>query len=44
MVGETVDLLLRLVEHPGSAPCNVEVDGRLILRGSARIPEGWDKT
>jgi len=44
MVAETVDLLLKLVEDEGTPPRNVEVDGQLILRGSARIPEGWDRT
>lgn len=43
MVAETVDLLLSLVEDEGTPPRNVEVKGELILRGSARIPEGWNK-
>ncbi len=44
MVAETVDVLLKLVEDKGTPPRNVEVEGQLILRGSARIPQGWDRT
>jgi DNA-binding LacI/PurR family transcriptional regulator len=36
--------LLRMIEDDGTPPRNVEVRGELILRGSARIPEEWDKT
>jgi DNA-binding LacI/PurR family transcriptional regulator len=41
---ETVDLILRMIEDDGTPPRNVEVRGELILRGSAKIPEGWDRT
>ena len=41
MVAETVDILLGKIEDPGSEPRRVEIDGPLIVRGSARIPEGW---
>lgn len=41
MVSETVDILLSKIEHTGAAPRRIEIDGPLILRGSARIPEGW---
>jgi len=44
MVTETVDLLLRMIEDEGTPPKSVEVEGKLILRRSARIPEGWDTT
>jgi DNA-binding LacI/PurR family transcriptional regulator len=44
MVAETVDLILSLIEDEGTPPRNVEVEGQLILRGSARLPEGWDRT
>jgi DNA-binding LacI/PurR family transcriptional regulator len=44
MVAETVDLLLDLVEEPGTRPRKVEVAGRLILRGSTRLPQGWTRT
>jgi len=41
MVAETVDILLSKIEHPDAEPRRVEIDGPLILRGSARIPKGW---
>ncbi len=41
MVAETVDILLSKIENPGAAPRRIEIDGPLIVRGSARIPEGW---
>ncbi|MDJ0628988.1 MAG: LacI family DNA-binding transcriptional regulator [Rhodobacter sp.] len=41
MVTETVDILLSMIETPGTRPRRVEIDGPLIVRGSARIPEGW---
>lgn len=41
MVAETVDILLGKIEDPDSEPRRVEIDGPLIIRGSARIPEGW---
>jgi DNA-binding LacI/PurR family transcriptional regulator len=44
MVAETVDLLLGLIDAPAMPPRNVEVPGRLVLRGSARRPQGWTRT
>ncbi|WP_170335175.1 LacI family DNA-binding transcriptional regulator [Ruegeria arenilitoris] len=41
MVAETVDILLRKIEDSDAEPRRVEFDGPLIVRGSARIPEGW---
>jgi DNA-binding LacI/PurR family transcriptional regulator len=41
MVSETVDILLSKIERPDAEARRVEIDGPLILRGSARIPEGW---
>ena len=41
MVAETVDILLGKIEEPGAAPRRVAFDAPLILRKSARIPEGW---
>ncbi len=41
MVAETVDILLRKIEDSNALPRRVEIDGPLIVRGSARIPEGW---
>ncbi|MEM9049649.1 MAG: LacI family DNA-binding transcriptional regulator [Pseudomonadota bacterium] len=41
MVAETVTTLIEEIEATRSAPRRVAIDGPLILRGSARIPEGW---
>ncbi len=41
MVAETVEILLAKINDPSTSPRRVEIDGPLILRGSARIPEGW---
>ena len=41
MVAETVDILLSKIEDPDAGPRRVEIDGPLVVRGSARIPEGW---
>lgn len=41
MVAQTVDILLGKIEDADTAPRKVEIDGPLILRGSARVPEGW---
>lgn len=41
MVAETVDLLLEQIENPSADPRNVQIAGPLIVRSSARIPEGW---
>ncbi len=41
MVAATVRLLLETIEDPDTAPQRVEIAGPLILRGSARSPEGW---
>ena len=41
MVAETVDILLSKIEDADALPRRVEIDGPLIVRGSARIPEGW---
>lgn len=41
MVAETVDILLSKIENSDARPRRVEIDGPLIVRGSARIPEGW---
>lgn len=43
MVDATVDLILSQIESGGAAPQRIEFDGSLILRGSARIPDGWTK-
>ena len=41
MVEATVETLLGKIGDPGRPPQKIEIDGPLILRGSARIPEGW---
>lgn len=41
MVAETVDILLSKINDSSAEPRRVEIDGPLIIRGSARIPEGW---
>ena len=44
MVEETVSALMEHIENPAEArPRRVALDGPLIVRGSARIPEGWTK-
>ena len=44
MVNATVDLLLSRIETKTTRAAHIEIDGELIIRGSARIPEGWTKT
>ena len=41
MVDSTVDLILGQIESGDAVPQEIEIEGKLILRGSARIPEGW---
>ncbi|NOD88004.1 MULTISPECIES: LacI family DNA-binding transcriptional regulator [unclassified Ruegeria] len=41
MVSETVEILLSKIDDPDVDPRRLEIDGPLIVRGSARIPEGW---
>ncbi|MDA7423705.1 LacI family DNA-binding transcriptional regulator [Thalassococcus lentus] len=41
MVDATVDTLLDQIEAGAHMPRSLEIPGELILRGSARIPEGW---
>jgi DNA-binding LacI/PurR family transcriptional regulator len=41
MVDSTVDLILGQIESGDAVPQEIEIEGELILRGSARIPEGW---
>lgn len=43
MVEATVDTLLAKIADPERPAQKIEIDGPLILRGSARIPEGWAK-
>ncbi|MEM9796974.1 MAG: LacI family DNA-binding transcriptional regulator [Pseudomonadota bacterium] len=41
MVGAAVEELMALIDSPGRATRRIEIDGPLVVRGSARIPEGW---
>ncbi|MDA5095490.1 LacI family DNA-binding transcriptional regulator [Aliiroseovarius sp. KMU-50] len=43
MVAETVDLLLAEIDGEDVEPQKIEIDGPLIVRGSARVPEGWSE-
>ena len=40
MIKATVDMLLSEIENQGAVPCQVKIDGPLVLRGSARLPKG----
>jgi len=41
MVANTVEILLDQIENDTGETRRIAIDGPLILRGSARIPEGW---
>ncbi|MGB0960815.1 MAG: LacI family DNA-binding transcriptional regulator [Halocynthiibacter sp.] len=41
MVANTVDILLDQIENRTGETRRIAIDGPLILRGSAKIPEGW---
>ena len=41
MVAAAVDILLGQIEENETSPRRVAIDGPIMLRGSARIPEGW---
>ena len=41
MVSATVSALMARIKDPGAEPRKIRIDGPLILRGSARVPEGW---
>lgn len=43
MVAETVGLLLAEIDGTGKGPQKIEIDGPLVVRGSARKPEGWSE-
>ena len=42
MVSETIAILMARIEQGHSQLRNVELDGSLIVRGSAKIQEGWE--
>ncbi|MEM6759699.1 MAG: LacI family DNA-binding transcriptional regulator [Pseudomonadota bacterium] len=41
MAREAVDMILGRLADPTTTPRRVALDGPLVLRGSARIPQGW---
>ncbi|MEM8803162.1 MAG: LacI family DNA-binding transcriptional regulator [Pseudomonadota bacterium] len=41
MVSETIAILMDQIEDRADSPRQIKIDAPLILRGSARIPEGW---
>jgi len=41
MVDTTVTTMLEQITTPATPPRQIEIDGRLIVRSSARIPQGW---
>ncbi|WGH80420.1 LacI family DNA-binding transcriptional regulator [Jannaschia ovalis] len=41
LVEAAVAEILALIETPQRQPQRIEIEGPLVLRGSARIPEGW---
>lgn len=41
MVAETVDILLAKIDDHDTPARRIEIDGPLVVRGSARIPGGW---
>ena len=41
MVRETIDLLLGKIDDPDSPQRRIKIEGPLIVRGSARVPEDW---
>lgn len=43
MVEATVETLLAEIADPARPATRIEIDGPLVLRGSARIPEGWPR-
>ncbi len=43
MVDATVETILAQIDDPARPAQKTEIDGPLILRGSARIPEGWPR-
>lgn len=42
MVDETVSLIIEKIDNPASAARHIKVASPLIVRGSAKIPKGWN--
>ncbi len=43
MVEATIETLLSKIDDPSRPAQKIEIDGPLVLRGTARIPEGWTR-
>lgn len=43
MVAETVRRLIERIDDPTARPHHIQIDGPLIVRRSARVPEGWPR-
>ncbi len=41
MVDTTVETMLAQIDNPQATPRQIEIEGELIIRSSARIPDGW---
>lgn len=41
MVARTVEIMLDQIDNPDAEICEAALEAPLILRGSARVPEGW---
>ena len=41
MVKETVQILIEQIDDAKTKPRRIEINGALVARGSARLPEGW---
>ena len=42
MVQETVQILIKKINNIETKPKRVKIDGPLIIRGSAKLPKGWE--
>lgn len=43
MVAATVRQVLNRIKDPGAAPQHILIDGPLVIRRSARVPQGWNQ-
>jgi DNA-binding LacI/PurR family transcriptional regulator len=43
MVDATIETLLAKIDDPERPPQKIEIEGPLVIRRSARIPEGWKR-
>ena len=41
MVSQSVELIINKIRDPQVAPQHIKISSPLIIRGSAKIPEGW---